>query len=142
MKLLLAYDATQDGRAALLSAPELAWLPHDDVCLLSVMPMPSGLFLGEGYVPGEILDADRQAAQAMLDEGVTQLRERGFGVSGKLAFGEPVEEICATARSLGSDLIVVRHPRRMSFAARWWRGWIGASLIEHAPCSVLIAVSH
>jgi nucleotide-binding universal stress UspA family protein len=126
----------------LLAAPELEWLPHDDACLLAVMPMPSGLFLGEGYVPGEILDADREAAQAMLDQGVAQLREHGYAVVGKLAFGEPVEEICAAARALGSDLIMVRHPTRMSFAARWWRGWIGASLIEHAPCSVLIAVSH
>lgn len=142
MKLLLAFDATQENRTALLAAPELAWLPHDDVCLLGVMPMPSGLFLGEGYVPGEILDADRQAAQTLLDEGAAQLRERGFVVSARLAFGEPVEEICAAARSLGSELIMVRHPKRMSFAARWWRGWIGASLIEHAPCSVLIAVSH
>jgi nucleotide-binding universal stress UspA family protein len=142
MRLLLAYDATADGQAALLGAPELDWLPHDDVCLLAVMPMPGGLFLGEGYVPGEILDADRQAAQAKLDQGVSQLQGRGFIVQGKLAFGEPIEEICSTARSLGTDLIVVRHPTRMSFAARWWRGWIGASLIEHAPCSVLIAVSH
>jgi nucleotide-binding universal stress UspA family protein len=142
MRLLLAYDATGDGQAALLAAPELDWLPHDNVCLLAVMPMPSGLFLGEGYVPGEILDADRQAAQAVLDEGVSQLRRRAFVVDGKLAFGEPVEEICSVARALGSDLVMVRHPTRMSFAARWWRGWIGASLIEHAPCSVLIAVSH
>jgi nucleotide-binding universal stress UspA family protein len=142
MRLLLAYDATRDGHSALLAAPELAWLPHDDACLLSVMPMPSGLFLGEGYVPGEILDGDRRAAQAMLDDGVAQLTQRGFTVAGKLVFGEPVEEICRAARALSSDLIMVRHPTRMSFAERWWRGWVGASLIEHAPCSVLIAVSH
>jgi nucleotide-binding universal stress UspA family protein len=142
MRLLLAYDASANGQAALLGAPELDWLPHDDVCLLAVMPIPGGLFLGEGYVPGEILEADRDAAQAALEEGVSQLQRRGFTVEGKLAFGEPIEEICSTARSLGSDLIMVRHPTRMSFAARWWRGWIGASLIEHAPCSVLIAVSH
>jgi nucleotide-binding universal stress UspA family protein len=142
MRLLLAYDATASSQAALLSAPELDWLPHDDVCLVAVMPMPGGLFLGEGYVPGEILEADREAAQTGLDDGVSQLQRRGFTVEGRLAFGEPIEEICAAARALGSDLIMVRHPKRMSFAARWWRGWIGTSLIEHAPCSVLIAVSH
>lgn len=142
MRLLLAYDATGKDQAALLAAPELEWLPHDDVCLLAVMPMPSGLFLGEGYVPGEILDADRRAAQALLDQGVAQLRQRAFVVQGKLVFGEPVDEICTAARALGSDLVMVRHPPRLSFAQRWWRGWIGASLIEHAPCSVLIAVSH
>jgi nucleotide-binding universal stress UspA family protein len=104
--------------------------------------MPSGLFLGEGYVPGEILDSDRQEAQALVEAGVAELARRGFKVSGQLVFGEPVEEICGIAKSLGASLIMVRHPPRMSFAARWWRGWVGASLIEHAPCGVLISVSH
>jgi hypothetical protein len=38
-------------------------------------------------------------------------------------------------------MIVVRHPKRMSIAARWWKGWVGSSLLEHAPCSLLIAES-
>jgi nucleotide-binding universal stress UspA family protein len=142
MKILMAYDATADARAGLLTTPELAWLPHDQMHLLAVMPMPSGLFLGEGYVPGEIQEEDRTRAQAELDAGVAQLASRGFNVEGLLSFGEPVDEICRTARELGSDLILVRHPRRISFAARWWKGWVGASLLEHAPCSILITVAH
>jgi nucleotide-binding universal stress UspA family protein len=142
MKILMAYDATADGQASLLASPELDWVPHEQVHLLAVMPMPSGLFLGEGYVPGEIQEEDRARAQVLLDGGVAQLISRGFKASGLLTFGEPVDEICRTARELGSELIVVRHPRRKSFAARWWKGWVGASLLEHAPCSILIAVSH
>jgi nucleotide-binding universal stress UspA family protein len=142
MKILMAYDATADGRAGLLTTPELAWLPHEEMHLLAVMPMPSGLFLGEGYVPGEIRDEDRAQAQAELDAGVAELVARGFNAKGLLSFGEPVDEICRTARVLGSNLIMVRHPRRISFAARWWKGWVGASLLEHAPCSILITVSH
>jgi nucleotide-binding universal stress UspA family protein len=140
MKILMAYDATEEGQAALLGAPELAWLPHDEVRLLAVMPMPSGLFLGEGYVPGEVLEEDRLRAQGLLDEAVSALRSRGFQVEGILTSGEPVDEICSAAKRLGSDLILVRHPRKLSFAARWWKGWVGSSLIEHAPCGVLIAV--
>jgi nucleotide-binding universal stress UspA family protein len=142
MKILMAYDATADGQASLLASPELTWVPHEEVHLLAVMPMPSGLFLGEGYIPGEIQEEDRARAQALLDTAVAQLNGRGFKASGLLTFGEPVDEICRTARELGSELIVVRHPRRKSFAARWWKGWVGASLLEHAPCSILIAVSH
>ena len=142
MKILMAYDATADGQTALLASPELSWVPHEQVDLLAVMPMPSGLFLGEGYVPGEIQEEDRGRAQAVLDAGVAQLIGRGFKASGLLTFGEPVDEICRTARELGTELILVRHPRRKSFAARWWKGWVGASLLEHAPCSILIAVSH
>jgi nucleotide-binding universal stress UspA family protein len=140
MKILMAYDAAEEAQSALLSAPELEWLPHEQVHLLAVMPMPSGLFLGEGYVPGEVLEEDRVRAQTLLDAGVADLRRRGFSAEGILTSGEPVDEICSAAKRLHSDLILVRHPRKLSFAARWWKGWVGSSLIEHAPCGVLIAL--
>ena len=141
MKILMAYDATEEGQRALLTSPELEWLPHEQVDLLAVMPVPSGLFLGEGYVPGEILEDDRLRAQALLDAAVDALRGRGFAAEGLLSAGEPVEEISLAARRLACNLILVRHPRRLTFAARWWKGWVGSSLIEHAPCSILIGVA-
>ena len=141
MTIVLAYDATQEGRESLLQTPQLVWLRHEPMHLLAVMPIPTGLFLGEGYVPGEVLDQERAEAQQLVDQGLEELRGRGFTATGQLVFGEPVEEICRAARELHADLIVVRHPKRMSFAARWWKGWIGSSLLEHAPCSLLIAVS-
>jgi nucleotide-binding universal stress UspA family protein len=141
MIILLAYDATSEGRDHLLAAPELEWLPHEEVHLLAVMPMPTGLFLGEGYVPGEVLDEERAEAQRILDDGTQNLAQRGFTAFGHLAYGEPVEEISSLAKELGAGLILVRHPKRLSFAARWWKGWVGSSLLEHAPCSLLIAVS-
>lgn len=142
MKILMAYDATPDGQSALLASDELRWLPHEQVHLLAVMPMPSGLFLGEGYVPGEVQEEDRARAQEVLDAGIAHLTGNGFNAVGLLTFGEPVDEICRVARELDSDLIVVRHPEKISFAARWWKGWVGASLLEHAPCSILITLSH
>jgi len=142
MKILMAYDATAEGQAALLGTPEIAWLPHEEMHLLAVMPMPSGLFLGEGYVPGELLDEDKHRAEALLADGVEELGRRGFTVHGHLASGEPVDQICDLARKIPCDLILVRHPKRISFAARWWKGWVGSSLLEHAPCSLLVAVSH
>lgn len=140
MIILLAYDATQEGRDHLLQARELEWLPREQIHLLAVMPIPTGLFLGEGYVPGEVLDDEKQRAQSILDQGMHELIGRGFAVVSHLAYGEPVEEISRAAKELHAGLIVVRHPKRMSFAARWWKGWVGSSLLEHAPCSLLIAV--
>ena len=40
-----------------------------------------------------------------------------------------------------ADLIVVGHRHLDSWAARWWRGSISKTLIEHAPCSVLVAIT-
>ena len=45
------------------------------------------------------------------------------------------------ARDLSVDLIVVGHNQKTTFAARWWKGSVGASLLDHAPCSVLIALT-
>jgi len=139
--ILLAYDATQEGQDSLFRAPELAWLSHEQMHLLAVIPIPTALFLGEGYVPGEVLDEEQAQAQQLVDRGLVELRSRGFMAEGHLAFGEPVEEICRSARELRAGLIVVRHAKRKSFAARWWKGWVGSSLLEQAPCSLLIAVS-
>jgi nucleotide-binding universal stress UspA family protein len=77
----------------------------------------------------------------VLDEGIRSLRDRGFSATGHLAVGEPVEEICRLAKSLGVNLIVLGHNQNTSFAARWWKGSVGASLLDYAPCSILIALS-
>ena len=58
-----------------------------------------------------------------------------------LAVGEPVAEICRAAKSIGADLVVVGHNQKTSFASRWWKGSVGATLLDYAPCSILIALS-
>ncbi|MGH8688632.1 MAG: universal stress protein, partial [Burkholderiales bacterium] len=80
--------------------------------------------------------------QTVLDEGIASLKGQGFKAEGHLAVGEPVEEICRLAKELAVDLIVVGHNQKTSFAARWWKGSVGASIIDYAPCSLLVALSH
>lgn len=140
-KILLAYNGSQEGRRALLECADLAGFLGAEMCLLAVATMPPSLFLTEGFVPEELLEEEKKRTQAVLDEGIRTLRERGFNASGQLAVGEPVEEICRTAKTIGADLIVVGHNQSTSFAARWWKGSVGASLLDHAPCSILIALS-
>jgi len=106
-----------------------------------VASMPPSLFLTEGFVPEELLEEEKKRTQAVLDEGIRSLRDRGFSATGHLSVGEPVEEICRLAKSLGVNLIVLGHNQNTSFAARWWKGSVGASLLDYAPCSILIALS-
>ncbi|MBX9962773.1 MAG: universal stress protein [Burkholderiales bacterium] len=140
MRILMAYDGTIEGQRALLAAPEINLLPHDETHLLAVLPMPAGLFLAEGYVPGQVIDEERAQAKARLDECVAALIAQGFPATGHMSWGEPVEEICKLAAQLKSSMILVAHPRATSFAARWWRGWVGSSLLEQTPCSLLVSV--
>ena len=140
-KILLAYNGSKEGRRALLECADLASFLQAETHLLAVASMPPSLFLTEGFVPEELLEEEKKRTQAVLDEGIRTLRDRGFNAIGHLAVGEPVEEICRLTKGLGADLIVVGHNQNTSFAARWWKGSVGASLLDYAPCSILIALS-
>ena len=140
-RILLAYNGSREGKSALLACAEIAAFAKSETHLLAVASMPPSLFLTEGFVPEELLEEEKKRTQTVLDEGIRTLRERGFAATGHLAVGEPVEEICRLAKSLGADLIVVGHNQNTSFAARWWKGSVGASLLDYAPCSILIAMS-
>ena len=140
-KILLAYNGSQEGKRALFEAADLAGFLGADTHLLAVASMPPSLFLTEGFVPEELLEEEKKRTQSVLDEGIRSLRDRGFSATGHLAVGEPVEEICRLAKSLGVNLIVLGHNQNTSFAARWWKGSVGASLLDYAPCSLLIALS-
>jgi nucleotide-binding universal stress UspA family protein len=140
-KILLAYNGSQEGKRALFEVADLAAFLGAETHLLAVASMPPSLFLTEGFVPEELLEEEKKRTQSVLDEGIRSLRDRGFSATGHLAVGEPVEEICRLAKSLGVHLIVLGHNQNTSFAARWWKGSVGASLLDYAPCSILIALS-
>ena len=140
-KILLAYDGSQEGKRALLECADLASFLQAETHLLAVATMPPSLFLTEGFVPEELLEEEKKRTQSVLEDGIRTLRDRGFNVAGQLSVGEPVEEICRMAKAIGVDLIVVGHSQKTSFAARWWKGSVGASLLDYAPCSLLIALA-
>ena len=77
----------------------------------------------------------------MLDGGVARLREAGLSAEGEVVVGSSVDEIVRCAERISADLIVVGHRHLDSLAARWWRGSVSKSLIEHAPCSVLVVIT-
>ena len=139
-KVLLAYDGSQSGRTALLECADINNFLHAEIHLLAVAALMAGLYLTEGFVPETLQDEENPRFKDLLDEGLRTLSERGVKAEGHLITGEPVDEICRLAGELGAELIVVGHNRHAFFMSRWWKGSVGASLIEDAPCSVLIAI--
>jgi nucleotide-binding universal stress UspA family protein len=139
-RILMAYNGTLEGKTALLACTEIAAFERAETHLLAVASMPSSMFLTEGFLPEELIEEEKKRMQDVLNEGLATLKERGYSVAGHLAVGEPVEEICRLAAELKCDLIVVGHKQKQSFAARWWRGSVGATLLDYAPCSVLVAM--
>jgi nucleotide-binding universal stress UspA family protein len=139
--ILLAYDGSREGRLALREGAEVAAACRAKTCLLAVLNVAPGIAIGEGFDAGHVVERDIARYQEVLDQGVERLRNHGLAVEGRMVQGQPSERIAGVAREVGADLIVVGH-RNLSRLARWWQGAsVSASLLEQAPCSVLVAIA-
>jgi nucleotide-binding universal stress UspA family protein len=98
--------------------------------------------MGVGVYDPYLMEREKQAMQGVLDDGIRRLAAAGHAATGQVLTGETVDEITKLARKISADLIVVGHKHLDSWAARWWRGSISKILIEHSPCSVLVAITH
>lgn len=140
-RILLAYDGSEAGQKALLQCRELAEWNRAEVVLVAVMPsMLAFVGLEGGVYDVELENRERQKFEAVLRDGLRQLESAGFAARGEVVTGEAVEEITRYAGKVEADLIMVGHKHLDGWAARWWRGSISGSLIEHAPCSVLVVI--
>jgi len=133
-RVLLASDGTQEGLTALREGALLARDCRARVYLLVVTLNTPGARLADSIHPiprGE-------AEEALLTRGLTRLGEMGVPAGGAVVFGEPAMEIGVHAKRFNADLVIVGH-RRQGLMERWWSGASGAYLVDHVPCSVLIA---
>ena len=143
-RILLAYDGSEPGQQALLDSLDIAQWSHAELSLVAVMPNSSSLLVGSmegGVFVAPENEREREAYQAILDEGVAKIAASGITAKGELLVGDTVEEITQYARDVKADLIVVGHKHLDSWAERWWRGSTSPALIEHAPCSVLVSIT-
>jgi nucleotide-binding universal stress UspA family protein len=138
-RIVLAYDGSREGRAALREGALLALTCRAEVFLLSVLAQTPGVQLGEGALPGTS-EHRRSGYEAILQEGAERLRTLGFEPTAMIAEGEPARVIAGFAKSVSADLVVVGH-RRQSGLARWWAGSTGAYLLDYLGCSLLVARS-
>ncbi|MEJ2688180.1 MAG: universal stress protein [Gammaproteobacteria bacterium] len=138
-RVLLCYDGSRAGRAALREGADLARACGAEVHLLAVLRQGAETAIAEAMCPGELYSEEARVVREILDEGVAQLGAGGQQVQGHLAAGEPVDRIVDTARAVNADLIVLGHRNRSRFA-RWWQGSVNASLLEAASCSILVVL--
>lgn len=142
-RILLAYDGSEAGQKALLDCREIANWNQSSISLVAVMSLSVGVMgIEGGYYSTEMIDQERQKYQQTLNDGVRRLAEAGYQAHGEVLVGDVVQEVTRCAKTLGADLIVVGHRHLDNWAARWWRGSVSSALIEHAPCSVLVVITH
>lgn len=140
--IVLAYDGSDAGQKALLDCKDVAQWSHATLWLVAVMPSTLNFTALEGSIYDPELEARENARfQGILADGLRRLATAGYAAHGELLVGESVQEITQYAKKVNADLIVVGHKHLDSWAARWWRGSVSGALVEHAPCSVLCAIT-
>ena len=142
--IVLAYDGSEAGQRALLDCQEIGQWSGARLHLVAVMAPPMAMVAVEAWVLNPELDeAEKQRFQSVLDAGLQRLRDAGLQAEGQVVIGNAVDQIVRAAQAVQADLIVLGHKHLDSWAERWWRGSpVSQSLIEHAPCSVLIVIIH
>lgn len=136
-KILLAYDGSPDCHEALAQAKSLASASGATVHLLAIIDPSENMVLVEGTT---ILPDNRGfVMQSVLDAGMKRLQSVGCTATNDIRYGNPAEQIALTAKEMNADLIVIGH-RDQGTLARRLNGSVGASILHHPPCSVLVAV--
>lgn len=138
--VLLCYDGSKAGRAALKQGAELAILVGAQVHVLSIISseVPDPVVLAGAAGHACMIDREGEYRR-LLDDSIEKLHGRGVTATGYLAHGNTLDQIVAHAKRLAVDLIVVGLYPRPS-GGRWWSGPDRQSLAERVNCAVLIAV--
>lgn len=141
-RVLLAYDGSESGQKALLACTNIVQWSRADLALVAVMPHHIDFIGAEGgFYDPKITEREKQNYRTILDQGLRVLSDAGHSAKGEVLVGDTVSEITNYARKIDADLIVVGHKHLEGWAARWWRGSSSSALIEHAHCSVLVAIA-
>jgi nucleotide-binding universal stress UspA family protein len=138
-RVLLCYDGTREGRKALRQGGDVVLCMKSDAYLLAICQSLVATAIPEGVTPA-LCEQEDERANALLQEGIAWLRERGVAAKGSLEYGNAVERIAQTAQRIGADLIVLGH-RPRGRLARWWSESDEESLLERVCCSILVATS-
>ena len=129
-RILLAYDGTDEAKAALVVAAELGTKLGAEMGVVSVVPMHPGRIGGDPW--------DDASVHA---EELLQARERLAAIGARAQFhratGDPATEIERTAVEHGYDMIVVGS-RGLSTIGRLLQGSVSEHLATHARANVVV----
>jgi nucleotide-binding universal stress UspA family protein len=136
--ILLCYDGTVEGRRALRHGADVAMAMKSHAYLLAICRNMLSTAVPEGITP-ELVNCEQGAANELLTEGVSWLKEHGVPAEGQLVYGNPMVHIPEVAKRINADLIVVGH-RYRSRMAKWWSEEEESTLLQKVTCSILVAM--
>ena len=139
-KILLAYNGSVHSAAAMTQAADLARFSNAELHILGIVVTTGAMMLAQGEGATDFLGIERNRIQQAVETAATELSGQGVNVVYSIREGDPAEEIVTHAHKIKADLAVLGHTEK-GVVARWFQGSIGAQLLRHLPCSLLI-VTH
>ena len=144
MRILLATDGSD---AAGLACAQLLRLPLPKRCEATVLHVVPLHELDNLETVGEGADAEEAAAlrgelqqlgSAVTDREAAALREHGWQAGSLVRGGDPAAQIIAAAEEIGADLVAIGATGERE-ATHVLLGSVAKKVLDHAPCSVLVA---
>jgi nucleotide-binding universal stress UspA family protein len=133
--ILLAYDDTTSGRAALQRAVEMTARFDAELIVTTVAPVVN---LGRGGGRTDLYDSPARRDQ-VLAEARAYLTEHGVDARYVRMTGPPADAIVDAANQYGADLIIVGR-RRTNVLKRLLGLSVSDAVLHKARCTVLIAL--
>jgi nucleotide-binding universal stress UspA family protein len=137
--IIIAYDGTAVGDAALHEAARLARLCEARLHILAIVVTTGGLLLDPATVSIDLLESERQCLDQALDKAAQRLARQGLIATTCIRDGDPAVEIVAYAHEIKADLVVTGHNHK-GMLARWFEGSVATRLADTMPCSMLIVI--
>ena len=137
-KILLAYDGSTFSAAALKQSAELATLCKAELHLLSIAATTGGMAIAEAAGVADVWGQGEKELERLVASAVDELRNQHLTVITCIQYGDPASEIAAYANQIQADLVVLGYAHR-GILSRWFQGSVSAKLLDHLPCSLLVA---
>jgi nucleotide-binding universal stress UspA family protein len=143
MRVLVAYDGSDSAAQACDLVRGLDWPSRSEVVVVNAFQpyVPGALFPGEIGDPvtvESISAAERAAAERVARQGAGRAAWPRAKVTIETLEGRPASAILEVAARHTPDLLVVGSRGRGPFQSALL-GSVSAELVDHAPCSVLVA---
>ena len=139
-EILLAYDGSTFSAAVLRQGAELASLCKAELHLLSIVVTTGSMAIAEAVGPSDVWGLEQKDRQQVVEATAQYLHNQGLNVITCVRYGDPAVEIAAYAHEINAELVVLGHTSK-GMLTRWFQGSVGAKLLDHLPCSLLVATT-
>lgn len=144
MKILLAFDGSDYGIAAVDEAARIPWPQNSSLRVILVAELPAPVMSGPIPMPGSYFmeweKALEDQAVANTAKALARYYDQGgakIEVTAKSVKGNPKDVILDEADSWGADLIMIG-THGYNAIERMWLGSVSRTIASHAKCSVQI----